>query len=69
MSVTLKIESCMDCPHHRVESDPDYADWFCSDDEKVVCKKIGKNVTTACRPYNLRKETSIPKWCPLKSEK
>lgn len=23
-----------------------------------------KSITTACRPYNLRKETKIPEWCP-----
>jgi len=38
----LRIENCIDCPHHRVESDPDYSDSFCSDDVKVVCGKVEK---------------------------
>jgi hypothetical protein len=24
-----------------------------------------KEVTSSCRPYNLRKETEVPEWCPL----
>lgn len=24
-----------------------------------------KPVATSCRPYNLRKESETPKWCPL----
>jgi len=26
-----------------------------------------KTITVSCRPYNIRKETSIPIWCPLNS--
>ena len=67
-SFTLKITSCVDCSFHREVSDPDPHDWFCDDDVKIVCTKTGKNVTVACRPYNTRKETSIPSWCPLLKE-
>ena len=64
--LVLQFESCMDCPHHEVQPDPDPHDSFCSDDVKVFCKEAKKNATVACRPYNTRKETTpIPAWCPL----
>lgn len=72
LSVTLKLTSCVDCPHHRVERDPDPDDWFCDDDVKVVClltKRQHNTSTVACRPYNTRKETSPPPdWCPLRKQ-
>jgi hypothetical protein len=55
----------MDCPHHRVERDPDPYDWFCDDDVKVVCTLAQRDITVACRPYNKRKESDVPQWCPL----
>ncbi len=27
-----------------------------------------KSITVGCRPYNLRKESVIPSWCPLKDQ-
>lgn len=82
--VTKKIEikCCLDCPFHKVIADPDPHDWFCADDEAVVCtreknenqdknslyaadRQEYRTVTVSCRPYNRRKESSIPKWCPL----
>ena len=68
MEVTFvqKISNCIDCPFHKVLPDPDPHDWFCDDDMKVVCtKKENKQITCACRPYNLRKESEVPEWCPL----
>lgn len=65
MKITLDIQSCVECPFHKVEADPDRLDSFCSDDEKLICQKTGKTVTSACRPYNLKKETAVPPWCPL----
>lgn len=62
----IKVETCMDCPFSKVLPDPDPNDWFCDDDIKIVCLKANKNITVACRPYNDRKETSIPSWCPIK---
>jgi hypothetical protein len=65
---TLVIENCQDCPHHENRMDPDPDDWFCDDDMKVVCLKTSRKdneITCACRPYNLRKESEVPKWCPL----
>lgn len=76
--VQVELESCMDCPNHRVISDPDPYDWFCDDDVAVVCTKKEKSkdtipngqpfkvITQACRPYNTRRETNIPDWCPLR---
>lgn len=46
--VTLKLDNCMDCPHHQVYPDPDPDDWFCDDDEKVVCNMADRNITIAC---------------------
>lgn len=67
-------DSCMDCPNHRVERDPDPTDWFCDDDVAVLCSKepnVKKETrwsggmlwphrpaTTSCRPYNMKRETS-----------
>lgn len=68
MPRVLRIENCIDCPHHRIERDPDYSDSFCSDDVKVVCGKVEKNITEACRPYRVRHESEIPNWCPLEQE-
>lgn len=27
-----------------------------------------KSVTSSCRPYNLKKESTIPRWCPKKKK-
>jgi hypothetical protein len=74
-ATSREITSCVDCPHHRIERDPDPHDSFCSDDVKVRCdlsRVVSSGyyekepyVTVACRPYNTRKETPIPDWCPL----
>lgn len=57
---------CIDCSCHTVLPDPDPDDWFCDDDVKVRCTRANRNITVACRPYNIRRETSpIPDWCPL----
>lgn len=80
----LPIENCMDCPNHVVVNDPDPHDWFNDDDEAVLCK-ISPNVSNAeryaggkfphrpvsisIRPYNKRKECTVPDWCPLLEKK
>lgn len=46
--VVLKLDNCMDCSHHRVYADSDSDDWFCDDDEKVVCSMVDKNITIVC---------------------
>lgn len=76
------MKSCLDCAHHKVIADPDPHDSFCADDVAVICQikpgKIDKDskyasdhspfarITVGCRPYNARKETKVPNWCPLK---
>ncbi len=74
-TVTPEIKNCVDCPHHAVRPDPDPDDWFNDDDVLVICTRAPvnkggqyKRVTSACRPYNIRKECEIPNWCPLKTE-
>lgn len=68
MAKLISITACVDCPNHLVLRDPDPNDWFCRDDVKIVCLKTEKVVTVACRPYNMRKEsTPIPFWCPLEN--
>lgn len=57
--------NCTHCPCHKVMSDPDPDDWFCDDDVKVRCTKAHLDITVACRPYNIRKECTVPSWCPL----
>lgn len=66
--VILEINNCTECPFHSILPDPDPSDWFCDDDVKVVCNKIKKNITVACRPYNVQKECEVPTWCPLKKK-
>lgn len=62
---TTVIKNCTDCPFHQVMPDPDPNDWFCDDDVKVLCKKSNRLITSACRPYNVKKECDIPEWCEL----
>ena len=65
--VVLKIDNCIDCPHHRVYADPDFDNWLCCDDnEKVMCSRVNKNITINCQPRHKRKKCEIPDWCPLK---
>ena len=79
-----KVESCINCPDHKVILDSDPNDWFC-DDMAVICT-LAKNpniepnskyssdrqefrkLTSSCRPYNLRKEATVPVWCPKKKK-
>jgi hypothetical protein len=70
--ITTKINNCLDCPFHKVLRDPDPHDWFCDDDEKTICTKVinpktgqHKVVTSGNRPYQTRKESMVPDWCPL----
>ena len=67
--VKYEIDNCLDCPHHLDGIDCTTEDEFCYDDHIVVCELANdKEITTQCRPYNLRKECRIPDWCPLIKE-
>lgn len=73
--------NCMDCPHHRVENDPDPTDSFCNDDQAVLCNLTEnidlqhrwcddyvwehRPITWSCRPHHKRVECDTPSWCPL----
>lgn len=77
----MKFTHCIQCPHHSVINDSDPSDWFNDDDCAVVCTKTKrptnpeskyaadrqpyKTVAVACRPYQLKKESKVPIWCPL----
>ena len=64
-TIHVSITSCTECPFHKVLPDPDPYDWFCDDDVKVICTKQSREITVACRPYNIVRETPVPDWCPL----
>lgn len=80
VTITMEINNCTKCPHHKVFVDPDPFDFFCDDDCAVRCMiakgepKTGTEgqfysgipmITAGCRPHNLEKECSIPSWCPV----
>ena len=76
------MNNCTECDYSLIINDPDPYDWFCDDDKALLCTRVGKEtdknslhaskkypykeVTMGCRPYNLKKETEVPNWCPLK---
>lgn len=62
----MRISHCVQCPYHKIESDPDRFDSFNYDDVKLVCtkKRGGRDIAVALRPYEVKQE-AIPKWCPL----
>jgi hypothetical protein len=37
MKIKEQKPKCTDCPEHKVIIDPDPYDWFCDDDEAIVC--------------------------------
>jgi hypothetical protein len=43
---TLKITSCLNCPHHGVERDPSSGDSFDWQDDALVCYKARKSQYT-----------------------
>lgn len=67
--------------HVVVVQDPDPDDWFCDDDVAVLCGKTpnttgrkfqaskrlfpNRVVTNSCRPYNMRRDSKRPDWCPV----
>lgn len=75
MKVTLKIDNCLDCPHHKIVPSVIFDSWD-SADEDVVCTKVqgeheyryglmpGRPVVVMER-WKLREQATIPKWCPL----
>ena len=68
-TISKAIDNCLDCPNHAILPDPDPLDSFCHDDVKVVCTKGSSDkprvIALAIRPYQARRESAIPDWCPL----
>jgi hypothetical protein len=72
-------DNCHDCAFHKVVRDPEPDDWFNTDDEATLCTKTGPSgsksqyghefphraITSADRPYQSRKYSTRPGWCPL----
>lgn len=46
---------CKKMPTNNIKPSSNHA----SDRQRYKC------ITVECRPYNLRKETNIPDWCPI----
>lgn len=76
--VTLKIDNCLDCPHHKIITSTYTGDSFDMMDEDVVCTLAkgshrgqhetvkGRAVSVSERwPRRQREECVVPKWCPL----
>jgi len=60
---------CVDCKYSEIKADPDPDDWFCQDDQKIVCMAENHRVIDcALRPYQT-KNVESPDWCPLKKMK
>lgn len=58
---------CISCEYHSVQADPDPNDWFCQDDEKIVCVNPmvdSRVIDCSLRPYQT-KNVESPDWCPL----
>jgi len=61
------MKNCTECGEHVVLPDPDPNDWFNDDDVKVVCRITKREITVACKPYNIKDECEAPDWCPKKN--
>ena len=76
-------KKCIECEFHKIIPDPDFNDWFNSDDEAIVCTKVKKDPDTtskylvdkqpfktidvALRPYQT-KHVDVPSWCPISTK-
>lgn len=58
------ITYCNQCDNCKVYPDPDFDDWFCHDDVKIVCNVNNMTMASACRPYEIN-SFKVPKNCPL----
>lgn len=73
---TITIKHCVECPYHKVVSDPDPDDWFNDDDCAILCTQLEKSkdsrfpykaIDVALRPYQVDK-VKVPSYCPLLNE-
>jgi hypothetical protein len=60
---------CIDCRKCHTFTDPDPHDWFCDDNQAMVCTatKEWTLIEDMLRPYEV-KDVEAPSWCPLLSE-
>lgn len=65
-TVTLKLTNCQDCPHHKNVQSPYTGDSFDMVDEDTICTLAQERIVTASnRPWEVRRNSTIPDWCPL----
>lgn len=78
--ISIMYSKCIECPFHRVVSDPDPSDYFNADDVAIICQKVPKEpdknskynvdrypfqaIDVALRPYQTKNVTP-PSWCPI----
>ena len=76
-----KINSCLQCSNHCVINDPDpyikdsnekavVCSITINNDIKIESPYLSDKqpyqiIASSCNPKNLKKETSIPYWCPI----
>ena len=79
LTVTLKIDNCLDCPHSKLHPSVIFDSWDYADEDLVCTKKSRsrhdvRHETVKGKPifimerYNHRKHAAVPKWCPLLKE-
>lgn len=60
-------KNCLECEHHRRESDADPKDWFRDNDFKIVCSLNDKDVARRIEPFDDEEALcKTPSWCPLR---
>lgn len=64
-TVSLKITNCLDCPHHNQKPSPPTGDSFDMVDVDTFCTLEGRNISVSDRPWQVRENCAVPKWCPL----
>jgi len=67
MTITLEITNCQDCPNHKNVPSSSTGDSFDMIDQDTVCTLANnREITVANRPWEIRRNSEIPDWCPLK---
>jgi hypothetical protein len=73
-TVSLKLDNCLDCPHHKVITSQYTGDSFDAGDVDVVCtladgtrpaRTHQRQGHQRQRPVRERSECAVPPWCPL----
>ena len=79
----MKDSKCINCKFHKIIPDPDPLDWFCADDEAIVCTKMIHEIDLKSkygvdrqkfRPIDIglrsyqTKNVGVPDWCPISTK-